>query len=45
VPVGMTNWRATADLGIGTGGWTEPNSQGLHTYPDCPLKLSIEYQT
>jgi hypothetical protein len=21
---------------------TEPNNQGLHTYPDCPLKLSIE---
>jgi len=38
----MTNRRAAAHLGMGGEGWTDPTNQGLHTYPDCPLMLSID---
>jgi hypothetical protein len=43
-PVGMTKWRVALHLGSGGGGWTESTNTGPHTYPDCPVTLSINYQ-
>jgi hypothetical protein len=33
-PLGMTNWRAVAHLGMGGGGWTDSTNQDLQTYPN-----------